>query len=133
MENVSAVYGPTNPAPEQLAAESVQRFASVIGLKPAMEQRYRELHAAAWPAVMERLRQSNIQNYSIYITELAGAKYLFSYFEYTGNDWEADSAAIAADPNTQQWWQETDPCQLQLPNRQPGANWTDMEMVFLMK
>jgi L-rhamnose mutarotase len=65
--------------------------------------------------------------------ELEGKKYLFSYFEYTGDDYEGDMRAVAEDPETQRWWKETDPCQIQLPTHKPGANWSDMEMVFLMK
>ena len=130
---VRPVYGPTNPAPEALAAASVRRFGSVIGLRPEKEQYYRELHAAVWPAILERLRRSHIRNYSIYVTEIEGKKYLFSYFEYTGTDFAADMQAIADDPETRRWWKETDPCQRQLPSRQPGANWSDMEMVFSME
>jgi L-rhamnose mutarotase len=126
-------HGTTNPAPGKLAAMPVKRFGSVIGLNPEKEQYYRELHANTWPAVMDRIRKSNIRNYSIYITEIEGRKYLFSYFEYTGQDMESDMRAIARDPETQQWWKETDPCQFQLPTREPGANWSDMEMVFLME
>ena len=82
--------------------------------------------------MLQRLRASNIQNYlDLRQTELEGKRYLFSYFEYTGDDYEADTRAIAEDPETQRWWKETDPCQVQLPNRQPGAQWTEMEMVFL--
>ena len=38
--------------------------------------------------------------------------------------------AVAQDPQTRRWWRETDPCQIQLPGRQPGANWSDMGRVF---
>jgi L-rhamnose mutarotase len=82
---------------------------------------------------MERLRASNVRNFSIYTTVLDGKKYLFSYFEYVGDDYEADMKAMADDPVTQKWWKETDPCQIQLPSRKPGANWSDMEMVFLLE
>lgn len=125
-------YGPTNPDPEKAASLPVKRFGSVIGLKPEKEQYYRELHANAWPAILQRIRQSNIRNYSIYITEIEGRKYLFSYFEYVGENFQADMQQVATDPETQRWWRETDPCQRQLPSREPGANWSDMEMVFLM-
>jgi L-rhamnose mutarotase len=130
---VQPVYGPTNPTPEEFAAAPVKRFGSVIGLNPEKEQYYRELHAGVWPGVQERLRKSNIRNYSIYLTELVGKQYLFSYFEYTGTDLDADMQAIADDPETQRWWKETDPCQIQLPTRKPGANWSELEMVFLME
>mmetsp|Transcript_9891 Transcript_9891/g.15855 ORF Transcript_9891/g.15855 Transcript_9891/m.15855 type:complete len:146 (-) Transcript_9891:266-703(-) len=129
---VRPVYGPTNPSPEEFARMKVKRFASVIGLNREKEQYYRILHSGTWTPVLERLRKSNIGNFSIYVTELAGKKYLFSYFEYTGNDYEKDMADIAKDPITQRWWQETDPCQLKLPNRaKPDDNWSQMEMVFL--
>lgn len=127
------VYGPTNPSPEAQAGSNVRRFGSVIGLNPEKEKYYRELHADAWPTVLDRIRKSNLRNYSIYTTEIEGRKYLFSYFEYVGNDFEADMQAIADDPETQRWWRETDPCQYQLPTRKPNANWSEMEMVFLAK
>jgi L-rhamnose mutarotase len=131
-QTVTPVYGPTNPAPAASAAAPVRRFGSVIGLRPDKERYYRELHANVWPGVLACIARANIRNYSIYVAELAGKKYLFSYFEYVGCDFDADMAAIAADPETRRWWQETDPCQVQLPDRKPGANWSDLEMVFLM-
>ena len=127
------VFGKTNPSAEQKKHLRLKRFGSVIGLDPEKEQYYCELHADVWPTIVDRIRQSNIQNYSIYVTEIRGQKYLFSYFEYVGTDLEADMKAMADDPETQRWWQETDPCQIQLPGRQPGANWSDMEMVFFIE
>jgi L-rhamnose mutarotase len=132
IKKVQPVYGPTNPSPEECEKAAVKRFGSVIGLNPEKEKYYRELHSGTWPGVLRRIEQSHIRNFSIYTTELEGKKYLFSYFEYTGNDYEADMQAIAENPETQRWWKETDPCQIQLPNRKPDANWSEMEMVFLM-
>jgi L-rhamnose mutarotase len=125
-----SVYGVTNP---QSSEDGVQRFGSVIGLKPEMEAVYRELHANAWDSVVACLAKFHIRNYSIFITDIEDRKYLFSYFEYTGNDYAQDMRAVAADPETRRWWSETDPCQIQLPGRQPGANWSDMERVFFMR
>ncbi len=127
---VEPSYGPTNPSPEAQANASVRRFGSVIGLDPEKEAYYRELHADVWPSVLDRIKKSNMRNFSIYTSEIEGKKFLFSYFEYVGQDFEADMDAIAADPETQRWWKETDPCQIKLPNRKPGANWSEMEMVF---
>ena len=90
------------------------------------------MHADAWPAVLDRIRHSNICNYSIYVTELEGKRYLFSYFEYVGSDFDADMRAMADDPETRRWWKETDPCQFQLPATPEGENWRAMERVFLM-
>jgi L-rhamnose mutarotase len=123
------VYGPTNP---QAPVDGIQRFGSVVGLDPAMEAQYRDLHANVWAGVLARLRQSHIANYSIFIAELGGRKYLFSYFEYSGSDFELDSLKIGNDPETKRWWQHTDPCQIRLPNAPPGGQWTPLERVFLM-
>ncbi len=126
---MQAVHGKTNPVP---TGSGVRRFASVIGLEPAMEQRYRELHANAWDSVTARLRQSHIRNYSIYIAAIEGRKYLFSYCEYTGTDYEGDMQRISEDPETQRWWRETDPCQLPLPERNAGSRWCGLEQLFFL-
>ena len=131
METPEPVFGPTNPTPEAQSESGVRRFGSVIGLNAEKEKYYRELHADVWPSVLARIKKSNMRNYSIYTTVIEGKKYLFSYFEYVGEDFEADMQAIADDPETQRWWKETDPCQFQLPTRKPNANWSEMEMVFL--
>mgnify|MGYP001173333878 FL=1 len=131
-DKIQPVYGLTNPSDRDAARKPMQRFGSVIGLKPEKEQYYRQLHANTWPQVLEQLQRSNVQNFSIYATELAGKRYLFSYFEYTGDDYEADMEKMAEDPETRRWWLETDPCQIQLPDRRDGDNWSVMEMVFLM-
>lgn len=124
-----AVHGKTNPAS---STDGVRRFASVIGLVPDLEQRYRELHANAWDSVISRLKRSNIRNYSIFLASIDGRKYLFSYCEYTGTDYERDMQRIAEDPETQRWWQETDPCQIPLPACAEGSRWSELERVFFL-
>ena len=81
------------------------RYGQVIGLNPEKVAEYKELHAAVWPDVLKRLRDSNIRNYSIFLRQLDdGQYYLFSYLEYVGSDFAADMAKIAADTTTQRWW-----------------------------
>ena len=111
--------------------EKVQRYGMVIGLKPEKLASYKELHAAAWPGVLRMIKECHIRNYSIYLKELEpGRFYLFSYFEYTGDDFEADMARMAADPTTRKWWKETDPCQIPLATRAEKEFWSRMEEVF---
>ena len=38
----------------------------------------------------------DIQNYSIYLKEIKGQYFLFSYFEYAGHDFDADMKKMAA-------------------------------------
>lgn len=109
----------------------MKRVGSVIGLNADRIEEYKELHAAVWPDVLERIRKSNIRNYSIYLRRMPdGQHYLFSYFEYVGDDFDADMAAMAADPKTQEWWSVCKPCQAPLPDRAEGEWWSDMEEVF---
>ena len=109
----------------------VQRYGMVIGIKPEKIEAYKALHAAAWPGVLKKIKECNIRNYSIYLREIEKGKfYLFSYFEYSGNDFQADMAKMAADPTTQKWWKETNPCQLPIPTRGPKEFWSAMEEVF---
>jgi L-rhamnose mutarotase len=79
------------------------------------------------------IKDCHIQNYSIFEREIGGKTYLFSYLEYTGNDFEEDMKKMAADPATQQWWKETDPCQSPLPDAAAkGKIWSDAKEVFYL-
>ena len=109
----------------------MQRFGWVIGLRAEKIDEYKRLHAAAWPDVLRMIRECNLGNYSIYLRRLDdGRHYLFSYLEYTGDDFAADMAKMAADPTTQQWWKLCKPCQEPLADRAPGEWWATMEEVF---
>ena len=113
------------------ATQPVQRYAMVTGLHPEKEARYRELHAKPWPSVIAKIEECHIRNFSIHRTEIEGRPYLFAYFEYVGDDFDADMARMAADPETQRWWTETDPCQRPLPEAlKKGKIWTMAEEVF---
>jgi L-rhamnose mutarotase len=113
------------------APTQVQRHAWVTGLKPQKAETYRKLHANPWPAVNAKLKECNIRNYSIYEREIDGKIYLFSYLEYTGKDFDADMKKMAADPETQRWWKETDPCQSPLPDAlKAGQIWSDTKELY---
>jgi L-rhamnose mutarotase len=117
--------------PKAEAAPEVKRYGSVIGLKADKIDYYKKLHAETWPEVLKMIEDCNIRNYSIYLHQLDDDKYyLFSYFEYVGEDFEADMAKMAADPMTQKWWKETDPCQFAVKHRKEGEWWASMEEVF---
>lgn len=104
----------------------MRRVAQVIGLAEDGAEEYERLHAAVWPAVLEQIRASGIRNYSIYRHGLT----LFSYFEYVGDDYEADMAAMAADPETQRWWTYCMPLQRSIPERPDDAWWLDLPELF---
>jgi L-rhamnose mutarotase len=109
----------------------MQRHASVVEIPAANIPEYRRLHAQVWPGVLAMIARCNLRNYSIYLRRLPdGRHYLFSYFEYTGTDFAADMAILAADPETQAWWQVCKPLQAPLADRAPGEWWAAAEEVF---
>ena len=125
-----SMHGPTNP-PDPV--EGIRRLTSVIELKPEKEQLYRELHANVWPDVLKAIEKSNIRNYSISLARIEGRSYLFSYMEYTGNDLEADFAAIADDATTRdKWWPVTDSCQRAIEGTPEGSQWMPLERLMLI-
>jgi L-rhamnose mutarotase len=112
-------------------SQNVQRFGSVIGVKEEALEKYKQMHAQPWPEINAKLRDVNIRNYSIYLTQWPdGDYYLFSYFEYTGDDFDADMKKMADDPKTKEWWSHTDPMQIPLSNKQENEWWKVMEEVY---
>jgi L-rhamnose mutarotase len=106
----------------------LQRMGFVLGIKPEAIAEYKRIHAAVWPEVLATIAACNIRNYSIYLKEPENL--LFAYFEYHGTDFSADSAKMAADPKTQEWWAICSPMQAPLETRGQGEWWAAMEEVF---
>ena len=104
----------------------MRRFAQVIGVKPDRIGDYEAIHAAVWPGVLDLIRQYNIRNYSIYRHDTT----LFAYFEYVGDDFDADMAAMSDHPVSREWWSLTDPMQEPVPGRAEGEWWMSIPEVF---
>ena len=96
------------------------RYGAVLGIRPEHIAEYKRVHAAVWPEVLKQIRLCQITNYTIFLREPENL--LFSYYEYTGTDHDADMARMAADPKTQEWWALCGPMQRRLDpaNVQPG-------------
>lgn len=109
---------------------AVKRVGQVIKLRPEAYEEYKRIHADVWAGVLAKIHEANIRNYSIYHWN----GYLFAYFEYIGDDFDADMAKIASDPTTHEWWALTDPMQESLiPNAtssKAGGWWVEAEEVF---
>ncbi|WP_062209159.1 L-rhamnose mutarotase [Demequina oxidasica] len=104
----------------------MRRVASVIGLPPEHVEEYERIHAAVWPAVLAQISASHITNYSIY----RYGELLVSYFEYDGEDYEADMAEMAKDPETQRWWAVCSPLQRPVAERVEGEWWHELPEIF---
>ena len=102
------------------------RVGTVIGVKPEKLEEYKHLHANPWPEVIEMIKKCNIRNYSIYYH----GGMLFSYYEYIGDDFDADMAKMAENPKMQEWWSVCHPCHEPLETRKEGEWWSRAEEVF---
>ncbi|MHB1310363.1 MAG: L-rhamnose mutarotase [Limisphaerales bacterium] len=113
------------------APQPAQRHVWVTGLKPEKADYYRQLHADPWPSVNRMLKECHVRNFSIHEREIDGRLYLVAYLEYTGADFEGDMTRMAADPETQRWWKETDPCQSPLPDAlAKGKIWSETRELY---
>ena len=109
----------------------MKRYGMVLRVRPEKVGEYVALHAAVWPEVLATISACNLRNYSIFMRRLDdGHHYLFSYFEYHGRDFAEDMRNMAADPATQRWWAQCEPCQAPLADRRSGEWWAEMSEVF---
>jgi len=104
-----------------------ERHALVVGVRREKRDEYLALHRAVWPGVEQKMTECGIRNYSIFIL----GDTLFAYYDYVGDDHDADMRRIAADPVSQEWWTLTDPCQVRIaPEVDPGSLWQPIEEIW---
>lgn len=110
----------------------MKRFGQVIGIRKECLDEYRRIHVKLWPEIEAAIREAGIRNYSIFHFDTHQDGLLFASFEYHGPDTEFDArmARLAAAPRMREWWNLTEPMQIPLPGRKPGAWWLDLEEVF---
>ncbi len=69
-------------------------------LKPGCEEEYAKRHAAIWPELVKMIKDSGVNNYSIYWDK--DTNILFGYQECSGDVNSQDTGQV--DPITQKWW-----------------------------
>jgi len=112
-------------------AVKVQRYGMVIGLRSQYIDSYTLLHKYSWPEVLDAIDRGNIGNYSIYLHPIGEYYFLFSCFEYSGNNFSEDMALIDNDPSTIAWIKFTDQvCQIPIPTRAEGEWWAVMDEII---
>jgi L-rhamnose mutarotase len=105
---------------------NLKRFGQLLNVRPEKVEEYVRYHAAVWPEVLQTIHDCNIRNYSIFLKD----NMLFAYFEYIGDNYDADMAKMAADPKTQEWWAIMEPMQVPVATRAAGEWWARMKEVF---
>lgn len=110
-----------------MASKKVRRFGQIINLKPGCVEEYERYHSAVWPEVLSTIQSCNIRNYSIFRHKLT----LFGYFEYVGDDFQADMAKMNDCQATQRWWAVMKPLQEPIEDCQSSDHWwLDIKEVF---
>ncbi len=104
----------------------MRRYGQVIGFNQEFKEEYVSAHAACWPEVLEKITECGIRNYTIFNK----GDFLFAYFEYHGDDFEAAMKKMGEDPITQEWWKVVGKAQVPLEDRAEGEWWASMEEVF---
>lgn len=104
----------------------MKRYGQTNRLKPEGASEYVRLHEKTWPGVLAKIKDCNISNYSIFLKDLI----LFSYFEYTGSDFDGDMKRMADDPETRRWWDTVKPLMEPVETRVPGEFWANMTEIF---
>lgn len=92
--------------------KDVIRVGQIVKLKPECIEKYKELHADGNSGVRHLLTKYNIRNFSIFLQQFPdGNWYEFGYYEYWGDDLEADMAKLNAEPENSKWLEMCDPMQ----------------------
>jgi L-rhamnose mutarotase len=112
------------------AQPKVKRIGMVVGLKPEKIEHYKLLHADSIEGVRDLLNKYHMHNFSIFLHQIDGKWYEFGYYEYTGDDYEVDMAAMDAEPRIKDWLSVCDPMQIPLPGEK---SWAIMEQVYYNK
>ncbi|KAI6716676.1 hypothetical protein PZA11_006920 [Diplocarpon coronariae] len=124
----------SRPAPNYRLKNQGKRVAQIVKLKKEYVEEYRECHAKVWPEVLKQIKDSNIEDYSIFHDPDTGI--LFASFKYIGYNWAGDMERMKDNPKVQEWWRMTDSFQESFV---PGAKnsydgeppwWKGVEEVF---
>ncbi|WP_425839066.1 L-rhamnose mutarotase [Microbacterium sp. PA5] len=105
---------------------AIRRFGMAARLAPEKRAEYLELHANVWPGVEATITRCGIRNFTIFVLD----DVILGYYEYVGDDYDADQARMAEDPVTREWWSYTAPCQLPFREGSDSPNWEQFDEVW---
>jgi L-rhamnose mutarotase len=108
--------------------KEVKRVGMVIKIKPECIEEYKAVHSDSNAGVRDLLIKANMRNFSIFLHQLDdGNWYEFGYYEYTGDDFEADMAKLDKHPRNIEWLKVCDPMQIPLEGYD---SWAEMEQIY---
>jgi L-rhamnose mutarotase len=81
----------------------MKRIGTLMKLKPGAEEDYVKIHNEIWDEVVKAAHEANMRNYTVFRVN----DYLFSYYEYIGENFDADMARKNALPVSPKWQEAT--------------------------
>lgn len=121
----------TTGSDQDVMKKDTLRFGMVVKLDSTRMNEYLALHADSSRGVRDLLSKYGIRNFSIFMTKLEdGNYYEFGYYEYAGNDYEADMASLAKEPRNIEWLKMCDPLQIPLKGE---TSWKKIDRIFYNK
>lgn len=122
------IVGCSNGAQPYTVRKEVKRVGMVIKIKPDHIEEYKKLHADSNVGVRDLLTEANMHNFSIFLHQLDdGNWYEFGYYEYTGDDFEADMEKLGKHPRNIEWLEICNPMQIPLEGYD---GWAKMEQIY---
>ena len=103
------------------------RVAFRLRIKPGKAEAYDQAHRSVWPALLAKLKEVGISEYSIFRRD----QDLFLVLRVT--DFDAAWSALDRDPINVLWQQEMAPFFEPVPDLQPGERFAVMKEVFYME
>ena len=103
------------------------RVAFRLRIKPGKEQEYDIAHRNVWPALLAKLKEVGISNYSIFRRD----QDLFLVMQV--DDFDAAWRALDQDPTNLKWQQEMSKLFEPISALKPGEKFAMMEEVFYLK
>ena len=122
----AGVAGPLPLPGRATPSGPVRRFGQLIGVRPERSRSTSGCTPRPGRASSPRSARANIRNYTIF----RDGDDLFAYFEYVGDDFAADMAAMAADPVTQRVVDAHRRDAGALSRARRGPWWLDLPEVF---
>lgn len=104
----------------------MRRYADVIRVPEEKIEEYKRVHDQIWPSIVEKMRDANINNFTIFYRD----GYLFKYYEYIGEDFEADMKKLEGDKEHDRWLEYTAQFQIPVETASEDEWWVPMKEVF---
>ena len=73
------------------------------------------------------MNKYHMHDFSIFLHQIEGKWYEFGYYEYTGDDFDADMAKLDAEPRTRSGTKSATRCRPPMPGEK---GWAKMERVY---